>query len=164
MNNLKKIMRQIESSLSAVTFAESGEFETARELINRNRKVLLGLCNYDDKVLEYAINICKRTDADLEILFVYKTKTPADEEALKNIKSVLRKEGIHYSINQRSGDLRQEILHYTEGRTGVIFVVVGPSTATNTLTGNQNKALSSSWERLKCPLVVVRGSTVRVAV
>lgn len=162
MNNLKKIMKQIESSLSAVTFAESGEFETAREIINRNRKVLLGLCNYDEKVLKYAINICRRTDADLDILYACKTKTPADEEAFRNIKSFLRKEGIPYNIHQRSGDLRQEILQYTEGRTEVLFVVVGPSTAANALSGNQNKTLSSSWDRLKCPLVVVKGNPVRV--
>lgn len=154
-------MKQIETTLSAVTFAESGEFETAKEILNRNRKVLLGLCNHDDKVLRYAVNTCKRTDADLDILFINKGN-PADEEALINIRSVLSKEGIHFSIHQKHGDLRQEIIDYTQGRTEIIFVVVGPSTAANTLTGNHENALSSSWGRLQCPLVIVKGSRLPV--
>ncbi len=154
-------MKQIETTLSAVTFAESGEFETAKEILNRNRKVLLGLCNHDDKVLRYAVNTCKRTDADLDILFINKGN-PADEEALRNIRSVLSKEGIHFSIHQRHGDLRQEIIDYTQDRTEIIFVVVGPSTAANTLTGNHENTLSSSWGRLQCPLVIVKGNRLPI--
>jgi hypothetical protein len=69
MSDLRK---KIEDMLSAITFAEAGEFETAREFMAVKKKVLLairlGLAG--SKTLKYAVNTCKRINADLDIFVV----------------------------------------------------------------------------------------------
>jgi len=156
MNKIKKMMKKIESAMSAVTFAEAGEFETAREIINRNRKVLLGIKTADIDALRYAINISRRIDADLDILFIAGPEN-ADygTELLKRFKSELDKEDIHYEITRKIGDLRKEIVDYTMKRGEILFVVVGSSSETDIDFHKEERMLSSSWGNLKCPLVVV---------
>ncbi len=165
MSKLKKMMSKIERAMTAITFAESGEFDTAREIINRNRKVLLGITNADVKALCYAVNICNRVDADLDILFVYGTDRVVPEtDVLNFIKSELKSEDINYTITQKIGSLKQELIDYTINRREIIFVVVGSSSEIDVEFNKFENRLSSSWEELKCPLVVVTNSRMPVAV
>lgn len=165
MTKLKKIMKEIESAMMAVTFAEAGEFETAREIINKNRKVLLGINDADIKALKYSINICQRIDAGLDILFVSEPKRISyAAELLKRFKSELDKEDIYYRITQKSGHLKQEIVDYTMNRSEILFVVVGSSSEIDIDFNKCDNKLSSSWEKLKCPLVVVTDNRMPVAV
>jgi hypothetical protein len=41
--NMRAIMKQLETTLSASAFAEAGEYETARQLIATDQRVLLVL-------------------------------------------------------------------------------------------------------------------------
>ncbi|MEW6110176.1 MAG: hypothetical protein AB1632_13580 [Nitrospirota bacterium] len=165
MKRLKKMMRRIEDSMVALTFAEAGEFETAREIINRNRKILLGLRNIDVKSMQYAINICRRINADLDILWVSGEKdyNPSDAETEKKLVCELSKENIMYNIIRGKGSLREEILDYTSGRNEILFVIVGSSSEIDTDFDLRSGKISYSWEKLKCPLVVVGGGRVPVA-
>lgn len=65
--------------MSAVTFAEHGEVETARHFLpnkNSNKRVLLGVeePELNPKLLEYALNLCRRVGAKLEILHFLQAK------------------------------------------------------------------------------------------
>lgn len=66
------IKRKIEDLMSAVSFAEEGEFETARELMKEDRRVLLAVRKgqIDRKTFRYAVNTCKRIGASLDVLYV----------------------------------------------------------------------------------------------
>ena len=62
--------KKIEDMLSAAAFAETGEFETARELARGSRKVLLILTGSvaDTKSFTYAMSVAERIGAGLEIM------------------------------------------------------------------------------------------------
>ncbi len=165
MNRIKKMMTKIENVMSAITFAEAGEFDAAREIINRNRKVLLGIKNADINALRYAVNICRRIDADLDILLITGSENAGyGSELLKRFKSELDKTDIHYEITLKSGDLRKEIVDCTMNRGEILFVVVGSSAEIDLELNKPGSRLSTSLEKLKCPLVVVTGHRMPVAV
>ena len=41
--NMKELMKKFEDAMTAATFAEAGETETAREILKEEKRVLLGL-------------------------------------------------------------------------------------------------------------------------
>lgn len=162
MNKLKKMMSRIENMMSAATFAEAGEFETAREMIRRRKKVLLGITTLDAKALKYAVNICSRLDADLEVLLA--GNEGVDKEILKRLKAELSTESISYTIAQKSGAMKKEIVDYTSDRSDILFVVVGSSSEINQELHKYGSNLSSSFNKIKCPLVVVADRRMPAAV
>lgn len=155
MNKFEKAMRKIEKTMSAISFAEEGEFETARELIKEDRQVLLGIRHgeIEDRTLKYALNTCKRIGAGLDILFV--SSPGATDPALERFISELQKESIKYRLVRKSGCLKQEIIEHTNARKEILFVVIESSDNLDTDCKGSHKRLSESWQNLKCPLVVV---------
>ncbi len=159
MDNLNK---KIEDLLSAISFAEAGEFDTAREILKENRRVLLALRSgqIDRKILKYALNTCRRVVANLDILFV--SSLPVTKEvdtAIKGFVSELEKEGINCRLLRREGCLEKEIKEYTDSHDEIAFVIIESS---DTIEINRSKGskLLEAWQNLnlKCPLVVVTDS------
>lgn len=142
---------RLEELMSAVAFAEAGEFEKAREILKR-RKVLLAASErtLNDNIFKFALNICKRVDANLDILCLGK---PGPE--LKKFASMFEKEAILCTIARRDGCMRKAILDYTERRSEILFVVVGSEPELDIECEARERALSDVWRRLRCPLVVV---------
>lgn len=153
VDNLNK---KIEDLLSAISFAEAGEFETAREILKENRRVLLALRSrhIDQKTLKYTINTCKRIGANLDILYV--SLPAADDSILKQFLKELEGEGIQYVlVKKESSCLRQEIIDYTNERKEIVFVVIESSDSLDDDHKIKGKGLSELWRNLNCPLVVV---------
>ena len=71
-NKIKKMLKNMESILAAVSFAEEGETATAQSLLKEERRVLLALKEgrIDARTLKYALNTAKRIGAHLDILYV----------------------------------------------------------------------------------------------
>ena len=155
---MKKWLKKFEDAMAATAFAEAGEFETARETIREQRKILLALTGEkaDINAFRYALNMCKRIGAELEILYV----SEHAKGLLKQFQSELRKEGIEHCIIQKSGCLEEEIQNYTRIKRDILFVVVEVSEGLNINTKKADKILSDAWENLKCPLVVVSHGNV----
>ncbi len=155
MKKLKNMMARIENALSAVSFAEEAEFETAREMMKEERRVLLALREYriDEKTLKYALNTCKRVKANLDILYV--SASGAVAPIVEHFLPLLEKEGIVYRLIQKSGCLKQAIIDYTTSKKEILFVVIESSDSLDVDCAGTERRLSESWKNLRCPLVVV---------
>ena len=152
MTDLKK---KIEDLMSAITFAEEGEFDTAREMLREERRVLLAIKenHLDKKTFRYAINTCKRVGAELDILYVSADEKlpPVLEECLEDIK----REGISFRLAQKNGCLKQQIIDYTSNKKEILFAVTESLENLDLDCRGKGKRLSEAWQRLSCPLVVV---------
>jgi hypothetical protein len=163
MNKLKKMMRKMEGYVTAASFAEEGEFESAQSLLQEEKTVLLALRegHVDPKTLKYAMNASKRIGAHLDILYISSTgESNLDEESmLLQYQSELKADGVPAHLVRKTGCIKQEIIDYTNKEQDVIFAVVD---SPNSLDGNCKKndsRLSELWQKLRCPLVVVMEGT-----
>jgi len=156
---LKKMMKGIEDALTAASFAEEGESESARSIFSEGRRVLLGLKEgqIDGKTLKYALNTAKRVGAHLHILYVSAVTEQENtaDPLLMQFEAELRMEGIPHRIVRRTGCLKQQIIDYTNSEKEILFAVIESPTSLDADCNKKDKALSELWRKLKCPLVVV---------
>jgi hypothetical protein len=150
---IKKLLKGLEDSMSAVAFAEAGEFETARSILKERRKVLLALTgkNSDANAFRHAINICNRIKAELEILYI----EGYEESRLDYYNGQLKKEGIEYNLIRAKGCIKEEILSYTNNNREILFVVVESPDGLIINCNEEEHIIAKSYRKLKCPLVVV---------
>lgn len=150
---MKKWVRKLEQIMAASAFAEAGEFESARETIKEQRRILLALRGEesDTNAFKYALNTCRRIDAELEVLYVSKI----EKGLMSQFKSELQKEGIEYSFIRKNGSLEEEIQNYTGMKRDILFVVVEVSEGVDIHCRKSEHIIADAWRNLKCPLVVV---------
>ena len=150
---MKNWLKKLDDAMVAATFAEAGEFETARQTLKERRTVMLALTgdSEDEKAFRFAINACQRVRADLEILYSGQKK----ETVPGWIRSELRAEGIAYSFIKVDGCVREAVQKHTSRRSDILFVVVESSDRLNMECKKSQKLISKSWKDLQCPLVVV---------
>lgn len=138
--------KDLERTFAAVTFAEAGEFETARSMIE-GRRVLLAL--HDDQLLAGALrcaaNLCRRTKAGLDLLLIPGT-CPLPDEVQESLDE-LRREGVPWRALRADGELGRAVLHHVATQRGVHLVVI------DTLERWQ-PGRGQSLQQLNCPLVV----------
>jgi hypothetical protein len=160
ITKIRKIMKSIEHTLTAATFAEEGEAETAHSLMRESRRVLLGIKagQIDPKTLKYAMNAASRINAHLDILYVNgasdKWKGTSDP-VLDPFKSELAAADIPYRLISRTGCLKKQIIEYTNSEREILFAVIESPSTLDDDCNKSDKELSDLWRQLKCPLVVV---------
>ncbi len=150
---MKKWIKKFEDIMAAASYAEAGEFETARQTLKEQRSILLALTGErsDKNAFRYALNMCKRITADLDILYV----SDSVKGLLKEFKTELKKHGVAYQMIQKSGNLEEEVRNYSSMKKDILFVVVEVSEDVAIHSKKADKILSDAWDNLKCPLVVV---------
>ncbi len=155
---LHNMMKKMEDVLAAGSFAEEGESESARSLLNEGRRVLLAVKegHVDSKTLKYAVNTAKRIGAQLDILYVAQSgSAEGTENGISNLESELITEGIAFRLISRSGCLKQAVIEYTNREKEVLFAVVESPNSSDADCNKKGTGLSELWQKLKCPLVVV---------
>ncbi len=156
---LKKLMRNIEDTLTAVSFAEEDEEAAARRVMVDSRGVLLALREgrIDVKILKYALNTARRISARLDILYVRSARNTGTgiEPLLHQFETELSAQGIRYRMITRTGCLKQQIIDYTNSEKEILFAVVESPNSLDDDCTTGDSALSELWQNLKCPLVVV---------
>jgi hypothetical protein len=157
-NKLKKMMKQVEDAMAAVTFAEEGHPDAAVSLLKRERRVLLALKegHRDSNTFRYALNASLRINASLDILLVAVPGTGSQANAdLERYTTELKTAGVPYQVIERSGCMKQEIIDYTNGKHDILFVVVESPKSLDADCRKKDGVLTELWKNLKCPLVVV---------
>jgi hypothetical protein len=148
-------MDRFDDLMSAISFAEAGEHEKAKELLRGKDTVLLAVSErvVDRHVLKYALNLSKRIEAGIDILYL--TKSDSKNPLLEAFMSEAGKKGIDCSLVRKDGCMKKAILDYTDKKKEVLFVIVGSAPELDIECKTGEKSLSEAWKRLKCPLVVV---------
>lgn len=152
---MSRIGKKLEDLLSAASFAESGEFDTARELLDGNKQVLLVLTGResDTKSLTYAISIAQRTEAGLEVLTTSTSQSAAEivalceDEALRN--------SVPLKITKTKGCVKDALFAHMDKRRDIICVVIESTEALKIDCSREDKSLDGIWEKLGCPLALV---------
>ncbi|MEK6673266.1 MAG: universal stress protein [Nitrospirota bacterium] len=150
-----RLNKKFEELMSAISFAEEGEFEKAKEILKENRKVLLALQGnaIDNRALRYAANTCKRIGADLDIIVVRQTGEASSMPA--QFISELSKDGIQCRLIQKDGCIAEEVIRHTDSNREVLFVIIDSSDRPDIDCRGKDKRLSDSWHGLNRPLVIV---------
>lgn len=146
---------RFEDIMSAITFAEAGEHASAIEFIKGKGRVLIAISEkvFDRNVLTYALSICRRIKADIEILYL--ARLGSEPPDLTEFMAAAGKEGIRSSLIRKEGCMKKAILDHTGKRSEILFVVVGSTPELDMECSAGEKTLSEAWKRLTCPLVVV---------
>jgi len=136
----RRISSSLEKSLSAVTFAEAGEHNSALDFMNTDipeRTVLLVIEGEKPhrKNFLYALGLCKRTQAELDILQVI---PHTDHEDYGNLSSQLSRgsanlidlvkqlesEHIPFKVTIRLGEVKQKLFNYAKRHRDVSTVIL----------------------------------------
>jgi hypothetical protein len=154
---LTNLGKKLEELFSAATFAEAGEFDTAREVLDGERKVLLVLTGRetDVKSLKYALSIARRTDASLEVLAAADGDASRTAAMLARCEKEAREQSIGFKATKKGGCIKTAVVGYAKNRRDLLCVVVESTDALNIDCSREEKKLAGVWEKLGCPLALV---------
>lgn len=154
---MTELRKKIDAIMSAITFAEEGEFETAKSFLKTRQRVLLAVRNnrIDHKTCTYALNTCKRLGIGLDLLVVGDNEREGLTPQVKPFLNQLESETISFTVTRKTGCLKQAILDYSEAGNDVLFVVIESQGTLDSNCAVKDTRLKDAWRRLKCPLVVV---------
>ncbi|RJQ41868.1 MAG: hypothetical protein C4534_11225 [Gaiellales bacterium] len=152
---MSRLGKKLEEMLSAASFAESGEFDTARELLAGSKQVLLVLTGRetDTKSLTYGLNIAQRTGAGLEVLTTSASQAVAELVAICEARA--GEAGAPLKVAKVKGCVKEALLAHMKNRRDIICVVIESTEALETECTREHKHLDSVWEKLGCPLALV---------
>jgi hypothetical protein len=174
MRTLTDIFKKLEESMSAVTFAEAGEFETARQFLaankNARKRVLLGTDKpeIDARTISYAIHLCQRLGGGLEIFHVLNLDKgepdPAlhqGKEPLSSLRSALHHQGIAYQPVRSEACLADEVIRHAGSRRDILCVVFDAMEISGATCRKAKENMITKFQALHCPVVMYAGSSVR---
>ncbi len=164
---MKRLLKDISAALQGLAYADAGEFMTQRQKLQflnidadghaplttaaKRKRVLLAVAEQlRDDALRYALSICQRMEAGLDVLACSAAATRAVQAHL----SVLETAGVDYRLLERQGPIKQEVATYLNEQAQVLFVVAGSSDVLKTeLARKHDQTPVPGWGNF--PLIVV---------
>lgn len=159
------IFKTIEEAFVAATYAEAGEHDFARSLLekgkNSHKKVLLSTdCPIvTGQVLHHALNLCKRLGSALEVYQII----PLDKDAtspkenfekgtkrLQSLQKRLSSLGISYKYSIKEASLRDELSVIAKKRRDIMAVIVPVCEGIQTHKDDFQKTVSQLFS---CPVI-----------
>lgn len=169
------LLHHLEDQMVAAAFAEAGELHTAREILQRKprpRAVLLVLHGdgSDFDAFMYAVNLCERVKADLEVVaFSAGVNANGTEDALPaeqimsghmaSLSQLADAHGVSCTLTVHAGSTDDHLFPYVQSHKEIAAVIYGsPSTHNQTKDGlGFRRALEAVAAKLSIPLVKVLG-------
>ncbi len=165
---------KVQAHMAAVAFAEAGDFNAAKEYVRsgcKSRAVLLVIegRDPDEAAFSYAMGLCKRMDAHMDILLVVRKSenahndeiSPSLRESIQGRLAPLVRElelsAVPFSLIICRGDMREKLYDFAMRHKDIRMVVYDSPKA------RDESAVSRGWHRmietisrrLSIPLVVV---------
>lgn len=163
MSIFKYGKEKFEQAMSAAAFAEAGEFETARQLAGRNKnahkKVLVVLegDELNQRILKYALDLCKRLGGRLEILHKQGLNKVKITETAVWAELSGKGERIVCSSLGPGESLDEKLIEYGRTRRDILCVVLRIALMDKKpVKKMEEKAWSPDWimQNLNCPVMV----------
>jgi hypothetical protein len=123
------LIEQTESHLAAAAFAEAGEFDTALEILDIPKPfkaVLLVLDNADNgsDAFDYAVNLCRRMKASLEVLALTDGSDSVDGSAYEfmNLRCA-KQHGISCTVSVLSRNSQKDLVAYVQKHKEIVTII-----------------------------------------
>lgn len=172
MKALKTLFKKLEESMTAATFAEAGEFETARQFLKTNKnarkRVLLGTDKpeIEPRTISYAMHLCQRLGGGLEIfhmLHLPENETASiltlEQEPLVSLNTTLQEKGVVYQPVNTPGCLADEVLRHAGPRRDILCVVFDALEPDGAICRKAKENMIAKFQTLHCPVVMYAGSS-----
>jgi hypothetical protein len=168
------LRERLQQHMAAIAYAEAGEFQSAEEIIQpapKSRTVLLVIEgeNPDPSAFSYAVNLCKRTSAELDILQVIQISAKGEDYELLSQKMAnssrhlvdlvrqLEQTAVPFKVTMRLGEPASKLVNYAKRHKEVAMVVLDSPKA------REASAKNGAWARwvkelsrqLSIPLIAV---------
>jgi hypothetical protein len=152
MPDRKYLSQWLEDIMTTVNFADVVEIETSQEI--RKKKILLVLTGNepDTKSIKYALNVCERVKAGLDILCI--TSDAGYAALLEEHMKKFIPNGTEYHLAKKTKSIHDVIAHYLEQSSSVEFVVIDSRDIDGGPSSEERHAIEG-WKGLRCPLVLV---------
>lgn len=166
---LANLIKSLEDVMTSTAFAEAGEPVAAYRIYHQGRnarkKVVLGTDSreLDINTIGYALKLCQRVEAGLEILHVIPNDaTPSSRPSTgtyaspRQLQTLLGEIGIDYRPVESRVSFQNELIDHVSGRNNILCVVVGSQPRLQEKDGLKKKmtALAKVFGKMNCPLVV----------
>ncbi len=171
---LKSFRERLQQQMAAVAYAEAGEFDAATEIAEplvKSKTVLLVIEGESPspEPFAYAMNLCKRTNSELDVLQVIEQSRKDDDyellshkmtEGSRNIVALVRQlEGqeIPFKVTIRLGDASQKLFNYAKRHKDVSMVIFDSPRLRKESEKSQawSRLLENISHQLSIPLVTV---------
>jgi hypothetical protein len=168
------LRERLQQHMAAIAYAEAGEFQSAEEIVQpapKSRTVLLVIEgeNPDPTAFSYAVNLCKRTSAELDILQVIQISAKGEDYELLSQKMAnssrrlvdlvrqLEQTAVPFKVTMRLGEPASKLVNYAKRHKEVAMVVLDSPKA------REASAKNGAWARwirdlsrqLSIPLIAV---------
>ncbi|MHB1351489.1 MAG: hypothetical protein ACYCYR_16670 [Desulfobulbaceae bacterium] len=164
-NTMGNIFQKIEEAMVAAAFAEEGEQEFAASLLSSgktsHKKVLLSTdCPVvTGKVLDHALQLCKRLGSMLEVYQIIPSETVASSpreffeagtRRLQSIQDKLSRIGISYKYAIKEATLEEELKLVAQNRRDIMAVIIPMC---DSRTGDREQFRTTMSKMFNCPVV-----------
>ncbi len=160
------VINRTENHFSAAAFAEAGEFDSALELVGvpkRPKAVLLIFDGDNDEsdALDYAVSLCRRMRATLEVLALTDGTVPVDftkDSRYKKVKAqCAKRHNLACVISELSATTDKDLLEYMRTHKEIAAVIYSSDGARKKINHKSlgARTLERIMEKFSIPLVNV---------